>query len=322
MKFSGLKGSLKERVESGYYLFGEDVFLMYKALKLIEKACVVDFPLLNEVVFGGEKVILTDEVLNSLLVFPLGQDKRLVVVKDGSKIKCDKTIMEKIKNELKNNQNICLVLFGEQKCEFFDELKDLCEGVDCNKIEFDFAKVYIDQKLASFQKTISTQNARLVYDLCSGLMGRIDGEIEKLANLSKQSEISKEEIENNIEPDFEFKIYELGDNLSKKNSELVFKMLDKLLVDKDLKFAILPNLYSLYSRMLFASVTNDDALVAKEFGVKPFAIIKAKELAKNYSQSALKTICELISNAELEFKSGKREFESAIYSLIFKILSI
>lgn len=322
MKFSELKGSLKEKVASGYYLFGEDVFLMYKALNLIEKACVVDFPMLNEVVFDGDKTILADDVLNSLLVLPIGQDKRLVVIKDGSKIKKDQKVLEKIKNELKSNNQICLVLFESVKCEFFDELKNLCESVDCNKIDFEFAKVYIDQKLKKSQKTISEQDARLIYDLCCGFMGRIDGEVEKLANLSKQSEISKEEIENNIEPDFEFKIFELGDNLSKKNSEKVFIILDKLLADKDLKFAILPNLYSLFSRMLFAGVTNDDALVAKEFGVKPYAIIKAKELAKKYSQSALKNICEQISNAELDYKSGAAEYESAIYALVFQILAM
>ena len=94
-----------------------------------------------------------------------------------------------------------------------------------------------------------------------------------------------------------------------------------LLEKKD--YSILGLITNHFRRIIFCGLsdyTNEE--LADMLKVKPFAVLKARNQSKLYSKIQLKKILELLEELDFMIKSGKMQYENAIYYLVFNILYI
>ncbi len=319
MKFENFKKSLQSKIMPTYFISGEDVFLMYRALSFIEKACVPDYPDLNYVTFSMDSKSTIEDIIDCCNGLPLMDKKRLVVLK-GSNLKKNQANAKVLESYLKNpNPDCCFVYFDTTPNDLFNAYKNFFEVIDCNKLSKNLTKQIVIKELNDRNRTISDEALDLLYDNCDGLLSELMQEIKKLVALSNGA-IDVKLVEANTEKTLEFQIFELADAIAKRNKEYVLKILNKLMLNKDTREAIIPVLGGQFNRALHSKLNIDTKLVSAELKVKEFAIIKSKELASNFSQKELKNICDLIIKYEHMFKCGEISLENAITCLIADIL--
>jgi len=321
MKFEIFKKSLENNILPAYFITGEDIFLMYRSLSFLEDACVPNYKDLNYTTYTLDSKITIEEIIDSLNGVPLMDKKRLVVLK-GSNIKKTQANAKSLENYLKNpNKDCCFVYFDSSPNDLFNAYKNFFEIVDCSKLSKSLTRQFIQKELSKYNKTILDEAFDLLYDNCDGLLSELMQEIKKLIALS-DGIINVNLVEKNTEKTFEFQVYELSDAISKRQKEKVLLILNKLMLNRETKEAIIPVLGSQFNRALHAKLCKDTKIIASELKVKEYAILKARETSSNFSQKELKKICDLISKYEHMFKSGKLTIDNALNLLIEEILEI
>ena len=294
---------------------------MYRSLSFIEQACVPDYPDLNYVTFSLDSKSTIEDIIDCCNGLPLMDKKRLVVVK-GSPLKKNQANAKVLESYLKSpNPDCCFVYFDTAPNELFNAYKNFFEVIDCNKLPKNLTKQLVIKELSTKNRTISDEALELLYDNCDGLLSELMQEIKKLVALST-GVIDLKLVEANTEKTLEFQIFELADAISKRNKEYVLKIVNKLMLDRDTREAIIPVLGGQFNRAMHAKLNSDAKLVSAELKVKEFAIFKSKEMASSFSQKELKTICDLIIKYEHMFKFGKISLENAINCLIADILNL
>jgi len=321
MKFENFKKSLEVEIKPAYFITGEDIFLMYRALSFLEDKCVPNYKDLNYTTFNMDSKNNIDDIADTLNGMPLMDDRRLVVLK-GSPLKKNQANAKALEAYLKMpNPNCCFVYFDTTPNDLFLAYKSFFEVVDCSKLPKTLAKQFLLKELSTANKTITDDAFELLYDNCDGLLSELMQESKKLIALSKGI-IDVNLVEKNTEKTFEYQVFELSDAISKRQKEKVLTIVNKLMLNKETKDAIIPVLGGQFNRALHSKLNNDTKLVSSELKVKEFAIIKAKEMAASFTQKELKKICDLILSYEHMFKSGKISLDSAIGCLIREILNI
>ena len=104
-----LKSRLQKKIEPCYLIQGEDILLYDKALELIKKACNVQLEEFNFLSFDDD-TFNGDAVINSCETLPICSDKKIVLLKNITKL--NKDFEKKLKEYLKKPVlSTCLVIF-------------------------------------------------------------------------------------------------------------------------------------------------------------------------------------------------------------------
>ena len=314
-----LKSKLVNGLKGIYLIFGEDNALADKAWQMIAAKAgtgagfeLFDVTSFNDENFSAKVVTDTCEGL------PMGSEKKLVLVKNIAKLKeDDKKIFEAYANN--PSPSTCLVVidtFG-----VFDFLiAKKAEQVDCKRFSMEELLKIVSVETRRLSKTISEQAAKELIERCNFYYGNITNELKKLAFFDAESQmITKEAVEKSVNKEIEFVIYELTEALSHKDGNRAIELLH--LMEKDV--GTLSLMTNHFRRVFFAGVSDGtNAEIAKELGVKEYAITKAKQAAKNFSKVSLKKIFELLEEVDYSMKSGKMSQTNCLYYLVFSILSI
>ena len=103
-----LKARLQKEIKKAYLVSGDDFYLFEKALFMIRNALNISFPDMNISSFDDDNFSIK-KVVESCDMMPVGDEKRLVVLKYVTKVSDgDKKILE---NYLENpNPFCCLVI--------------------------------------------------------------------------------------------------------------------------------------------------------------------------------------------------------------------
>ena len=81
MKYIELKKQLKINIDNVYFIYGDDRYLCFDALKKVESALSIQIKDMNTVTLSGESVTAKD-IVESANTYPFGDLYRLVVVKN------------------------------------------------------------------------------------------------------------------------------------------------------------------------------------------------------------------------------------------------
>lgn len=320
MKYIELKNSLKSNIFNNYLLTGSDEFLLNKSVELIFNALKINLPELNFVKFIGENVNFED-VVASLNTMPVFDEKKLVVV--YLQIKTSITNQNALLSYLKspNPQSVLVVVAGES--DILKNNTNLFEIVDCNRLTEDIINKFVlnELKKTSTQITktaLTTLNEYCVYDLT-----KIVKELEKLVSfVSDKKLIEEKDVKLLVNKTLEFQIYELTENLAKKNRVKVFEILEVLKSKKDVFKNLVPLIYNHFRRLFFCATSNlSKSELGQMLGVKDYAITVAYKQSKMFSKLQLKQIVNLIDSLELELKTSAISVELAIWYLVLKILN-
>lgn len=324
MKFELLKMSLKQEIKPAYFICGDDSFLEYKSLELIENACNLMFPDFNKVVFSVDG-FNARQVVESCEVLPIGDEKRLVIVKDYLNKKNEeekKVFVEYLKNP---TPSTCLVLFSTTPTnDFYMSFVNSLEFVDCNKLGEDTLKKWVVAKLSKQDKKISNLAVNKIIEFCNYTLTKIDAETDKLlAYIGEEETIKEEDVLEIVTKDAEYIVFELTEALSKKNGTVCFDIIDKLLKQNNNPTSLIAIITNHFRRMFFSSIsTYTDLELSKFLNVKEYAIKKSKQQSGLFTKLKLKNIYDLCLEVDFNIKSGKMEGKNALSYLVANILNI
>ena len=305
-----LKQRLQKKIEPCYLVQGEDILLYDKALELIKDACNLQLEEFNFIKFD-EDSFNGDAVIDTLQTLPMGSQKKIVLLKNVTKLSEDfkKKLIAYLKNPVLSS---CLVIF-----DFFNKFDFIIsEKVSAKRLDEKSLAEIIEKEITDSGKLIKKDAVELLISYCCDYYSLIHNELQKLKSCNRDV-IETRDIENMVTREVEYTVFELTEALSKKDADKAVSLLN--LMDKDTKaFSLIANHFR---RLFFVSISKEsDADLSKLLGVKEFAVVKARQLAKNFSKIQLKNIYELLDDVDLYIKNGQMQIENALYYLIFGIL--
>ena len=305
-----LKQRLQKKIEPCYLVQGEDILLYDKALELIKDACNLQLEEFNFIKFD-EDSFNGDAVIDTLQTLPMGSEKKIVLLKNVTKLSEDfkKKLISYLKNPVLSS---CLVIF-----DFFNKFDFIIsEKVSAKRLDEKSLAEIIEKEITDSGKLIKKDAVELLISYCCDYYSLIHNELQKLKSCNRDV-IETRDIENMVTREVEYTVFELTEALSKKDADKAVSLLN--LMDKDTKtFSLIANHFR---RLFFVSISKEsDADLSKLLGVKEFAVVKARQLAKNFSKIQLKNIYELLDDVDFYIKNGEMQIENALYYLIFGIL--
>ncbi|MBR1890764.1 MAG: DNA polymerase III subunit delta [Clostridia bacterium] len=305
-----LKSRLQKKIESCYLIQGEDILLYDKALELIKSKLNLQLEEFNFIVFD-EDSFSADALINTCETLPMGSDKKLVLLKNVTKF--DKSFKDKLNNYLKNPvESTVLVVF-----DFFNKFDFIIsEKISAKRLDDASLKDIVTAALAEHQKTITPDAVRTLIESCCNYYSLIKHELDKLIACDEEN-INFDIVNNLVCKETEFTVFELTDALSKKDANRAVELLN--LMNKDTKtFSLVLNHFR---RLFFVAISDlNDKQLAELLGCKEYAVIKARELARNFNKLQLKNIYEMLNDVDFYIKNGQMQTENALYYLIFGIL--
>lgn len=305
-----LKNRLQKKIECCYLVQGEDFLLYDKALELIKKGTNLQFEEFNFLVFDDDNFD-EEKVLNSFETLPMASEKKIVLLKNITKI--SEIFKKKLKVYLNAPvESTCVVIF-----DFFNKFDFIIsEKVSAKRLEDKSLKEIIVSEMKLKNKQISPKACEMLIESCCNYYSLIKNELEKLFAVDEE-EIDEKIIDKYVCKETEFTVFELTDALSKKDGQKAVSLLN--LMEKDTKtFNLVLNHFR---RLFFVAISEmGDRDLAELLSVKEFAITKARTLSKNFSKIQLKNIYEMLNDIDFYIKNGQMQVENALYYLIFGIL--
>lgn len=310
-----LKKRLSEGLARVYVVEGDDYYLFDKAFLMIKNACGITLDDFNVNVFDEES-FSTDKLFAATELLPIIDEKRLVVIKGGKLSEGDKKRTTEILLHIPKTTVVVVLDYNKN----FEFLKKDFVLVDANRMDKDLVKKLITAYLARISKKIDADAMDELIESCNGYLTRIMNELNKLVCFDLDSEnITKESVDKLVNKDIEFSVFELTEALSKKDGDKAIRLLKLMEKDQGV-FALISNQFR---RLFYASISDlTNAELAGLLGVKEFAIMKARQLAKGFSKAQLKKICSLLEEMDYAVKSGAMLQTNALYLLVFNILYV
>ena len=282
---------------------------------MIKNACGITLDDFNVNVFDEES-FSTDKLFAATELLPIIDEKRLVVIKGGKLSEGDKKRTTEILLHIPKTTVVVVLDYNKN----FEFLKKDFVLVDANRMDKELVKKLITAYLARISKKIDADAMDELIESCNGYLTRIMNELNKLVCFDLDSEnITKESVDKLVNKDIEFSVFELTEALSKKDGDKAIRLLKLMEKDQGV-FALISNQFR---RLFYASISDlTNAELAGLLGVKEFAIMKARQLAKGFSKAQLKKICSLLEEMDYAVKSGAMLQTNALYLLVFNILYV
>lgn len=324
MKFIELRKQLDKEIKSAYLISGNDRFLCYSALDTLKKALNITVKDMNEVIMSGDSVS-RDDILRAVNVFPFIDNYRLVQVNEyNGKVK-SKTKEDELLSYLKNPmKETVLVFFNLDSTDALKPYLNNLTHIDCDKLDVDTIKPILFAKLKKQGKEIKEKALDKLIMFCNNDMSRISSELEKLICYSGQNAIEEKDVEALVYQDKEYQVFELAEFIANGNKEKALDLVYTLSGGGKSGFSLLAPLYNNYRRALFVAINKDktDDEIASLLGVKPYAIKMVKNQIIKFTPKKLKSIVDMIYQADRNIKMGKIKEEVAIKTTVLNILKI
>lgn len=309
-----LKNRLKNGIENFYLVEGDDYFLFDKALSMIKNASQIQLEEFNISKFDDDN-FSGKAVVDSTQVLPLSSEKRIVVVKDVTKV--SENDIKQLKSYLENpvESTVLVILDSADK---FSSLKGYGQFVDAKRMDRNLASAVIVNALAKQGKQISGEALATLLDYCNGYLTRVMNELDKLVFYDVTNPlITKDLVEKLVHKDTDFVVFELTEALGKRDVSKAIKLLSAMVKEQ----GTLGLITNHFRRLFFISISDlDNARLAQTLGVKEYAIVKQREQLHNFSKMQLKKIYALLEEVDYKIKSGQMLSENALYFLVFSIL--
>lgn len=322
------------KLESLYLLYGEELFLLETSLKKIKT-------LFGECV-KGINFINIDETNYQQLIADIetpafGFEKKLIIArntgllkKEGKRKNADlaKT-REKIANYLKDNIEVIkesvILVFVEEDA---DTKLDLYKVLDKNGIvcKFDFQKpLQIEKRLKGICKAyhVNIEDSTLMYliECCGTNMQDLINETRKLIEYAGENgTIQKEDVDKLAIKKLESVIFDLTDNLGKKEIAKALEVLQNLIYAKEPLQKILITLYNHFKKLYFVKLalnTNKD--IASSLNLKPnqiFLVNKYKAQVRYFQERELKELLQKLRDLDNEYKIGLIDLQVGLEAIL------
>ena len=309
------------KLSSIYLLYGEEKYLIENDIKKIKK-------IFGDLIKGINYILLDenniDEIISDIETPAFGYSKKLIIVKDTGLFKKDGkkknvkavSIREKLNEYIKNNIDIinemAVVIFTEDDVDK-NELFKTIDKIGCT-CKFDYQKpIELQKRIKAICQAykVNIDNFTLQYfiESCGTSMQDLINEIRKLIEyVGINGTIKNEDIDKLSIKQIDSVIFDLTDNLGKKNIKNAMEVLQNLLYLKEPIQKILVTLYNHFKKLYLIKLAlkyNKD--VTQVLNLKPnqtFLVSKYKNQASYFNEKDLRIILKELADLDYKYKIG------------------
>ena len=334
VKIEELEKLLKEnKISSLYLLYGKEKYLLETCVKKIKNAFGQCLKGINYINLDSENV---QNLTQELEMPAFGFNKKLIIVKNTGLLKKEakkkgtelanlkRNINEYITKNIDTIKSSVVLIFIEEEAD----KTDLYNTIDKNGIicEFSFQKpIEIKKRLKkicnAYKVNIDENTLQYFIECCGTDMQTLINEIRKLIEYcGENGTITNEIIDKLSIKQMESVIFDLTDNLGKKNVKDVLDVLHNLIYAKEPIQKILITLYNHFKKLYIVKLCekfNKD--VGISLNLQPnqmFLINKYKNQAKFYKEYELKNINRELRELDYKYKIGLIDLQLGLEAIL------
>lgn len=310
-----------------YLLFGEDEYLRNEYLKKIKKA-------FGELHLGINYIQIDETNVGNIIADvetpAFGYPKKMLIVKNAGLFKKKNPLSDKVAEYLKENsiEDIELIFLEQtvEKNNLYDIIQKNGEIKEFKEQKMPQLIENIKKLTKAYEVNIDNNIAQYFVEAVGSNMSDIINEIRKLIEYAgKGGKITKEDIDNLSIKKTESIIFDLTDNLGKKQIEKALEVLKNLIYAKEPIQRILIMLYNHFKKLYIVKLAiEENKSIAQGLNLKPnqsFLVNKYSMQAKYFEKGELRNLIdELIKIDELS-KSGGIDINIGLESVLCKYCS-
>lgn len=330
-------------------LYGEETYLLETKLKKIKKE-------FGELVKGINFIQIDDtnvaQMISDIETPSFGYEKKLIIArntglfkkekratktnqeeKETKKSKTSQTMADKIAEYIKENdkqiQETVELIFVEEVVE----KNNLYKQIEANGEILQFEELKLPQLVenikkicAAYKVTINNEEARYFIECCGTNMQDLINEIRKLIEYAGENgTITKKAIDLLSIKQLDSVIFDLTDNLGKREINKSLEVLNNLIYSKEPIQKILITLYNHFKKLYIVKIAEKyqkDLVAAMK--LKPnqmFLTVKYKSQAKYFSQEELRQIMKELVDLDANYKIGLIDLNIGLESILCRYCS-
>ena len=322
-----------KELKSLYLFFGEEKYLIETNTKKIKNIFGEAIKGINYVQIDETNV---STIISEIETPSFGYNKKLIIAKNTGLLKKES---KRKNNELANiKENLCkylsenlnlikesivLIIIEEEA-----EKQDLYNIIDKNGVvcKFDYQKpAQLIARLKSIcnMYKVEIENYTLQYfiESCGTNMEELINEIRKLIEYAGEGgKIEKEDIDKLCIKKLESVIFDLTDNLGKRQIKKALEVLHNLIYQKEPIQKILITLYNHFKKLYITSVAiREKKEISTSLNLKPnqmFLINKYKNQARYFEEKELRKILEELINLDYNYKNGLIDLQLGLETIL------
>lgn len=326
----------KQELQSIYLLYGEERFLLDTCTKKITNKFGEKVNGINYIIIHEESI---QELIPDIQTPSFGYEKKLIIVRNSKLFEKQGRKKDKIKDELIQkisdyiNENIdeikntTVLVFIEETAEK-NKLYTTIEkcGIICNFEELKQNQISVRLKAIcnSYKVEISNADINYIVENCGTNMQILINEIRKLIEyVGENGTIKKEYIDLLCIKQMQAVIFDLTDNLGKKEISKSIKILDNLIYSKEPIQKILVTLYNHLKKIYITKIAiEENKDLIQSLNLKPnqmFLTNKYKTQAGYFTSKELRKILQDITNLDSNYKQGLIDLDIGLRTILCKI---
>lgn len=346
MEISSLENSLKQgKLENIYLLYGEERFLLDNCVKKIKKIFGEMINGINYIQIDSNNI---QEIISDIETPAFGYPTKLIIAKDtglfqkstrkNKKVeetpkkdenKFEKKLADYIKENISTIQDGVILLFVEQDADKNALYKAIDElGIVCNFEKQKPAELAkrIKAICNAYKVNIDGQTINYFIESCGTSLADLINEIRKqIEYVGENGTITKETIDLLGIKQFESIIFDLTDNLGKKNIEESLKVLKNLIYAKEPIQKIFITLYNHFKKLYITKIAVNEKLnLAESLNLKAnqtFLAGKYRMQSGYFKEAELKKLLKEFIDLDYKVKNGMMDINVGLESILCRYCS-
>lgn len=339
MTIEALEKELKEkRINSIYLFYGEEQFLLQTMVKKIKN-------LFGELLSGINYIQIdetnVEQLISDIQTPAFGYEKKLILVKNSGLLKKEGKrknqkladlklkVNEYISENVEQIQETTILIFLEEEIEknaLYKTIENI--GIVC---PFETLKPpQVMKRLKgicnAYKVGIDDDVLKYFVEICGTNMQDLINEIRKLIEFAGENgTITKQAVDLLCIKQMNSIIFDLTDNLGKKNVKKAIEVLHNLLYTKEPIQKILITLYYHFKKLYIVKLSEKyNKSLTESLNLKPnqmFLTSKYKAQATYFKQEELKKILEELMDLDFNYKTGKIDLNIGLEAILCRYCS-
>ena len=330
-----------------YLFYGEETYLLETRVKKIKKEYQQLLLGINFIQIDDTNV---EELIADLETPAFGFDKKLIIAKntgifkkekkttksdskkkkvDDIKLPLNEKIAKYIQENLEELKNTVDLVFVEQEVDknaLYQTIEKVGEVKEFALLKLPDLIANIKKIAVAYKVNIDDVTAKYLVECCGTSMQDLINELRKLIEYKgENSNITKQDIDLLCTKQIQAVIFDLTDNLGKKETSKALEVYNGLISNKEPIQKILITLYNHFKKLYIIKIAekyNED--VATAMNLKPnqlFLVSKYKTQARYFETQELREVLEALIDLDANYKIGLISLEIGLEAILCRYCS-
>ena len=316
------------RIAPFYYLFGEEKFLIGKALTILEQKLIQ--PGMGD--FNLDKLSLSEntmeEVLSSAYMLPMMSERRLIIVRDAEKLKEKGAtqFLDFIDNPVESS---CIVFISnadkvDQRKKFFSRFKKKGQVLNFKLLYENKLPAFINDEAKSLNKMMAGDAVSLLIRNVGNNLLELEAELKKIAlGIGDKKLIELKDVKEYSSDVRRSTVFEFADSIGNKNLSESLRILKKMLEQGEYVGNVLGAVIRHYNNLFEIRERLDrregQDSIAAATRIHPYFLSNYVSQAKKISKKDLKKVFDSLLLTDIALKSRKLPSKIILEKLLFDL---